>query len=208
VNPLYLELRLYPVTDYYTPLGYTTLIPSRNPDGTGWDNAGDVLKSFTIPANISTSYRYLVVVETITGTKSAFYPIDIVDKEWDETTGNYQCIYTNGFVRPNSPTDLNPTYTHDLGQGTEKNALNISKNISSNDDLLIYPNPAHSTVRVSIAEKDFTENTPIRLYNLQGQIVYSSTLHKPSIELPIHQLPEGVYIVECGNARQKLIVQK
>jgi hypothetical protein len=72
----------------------------------------------------------------------------------------------------------------------------------------ISPNPAHSTVRVSIAEKDFTENTSIRLYNLQGQVVYSSTLHKPSIELPIHQLPAGVYIVECGNARQKLIVQK
>jgi len=92
----------------------------------------------------------------------------------------------------------NPVYIVPLG---------IS-DVSDNQDLLsIYPNPANETVTI----KTTLDNAVCTIYNLAGQVVYSSKMSTLNQTIPVSSLNKGIYLLNVRNEKQsmtnKLVVE-
>lgn len=70
------------------------------------------------------------------------------------------------------------------------------KNVNSQSDVFIYPNPATTSIAVSAKEKI----NSIRITDLIGQTVYSNDSQKNEVEVNITDLPAGVYFVKVNGA--------
>jgi hypothetical protein len=69
---------------------------------------------------------------------------------------------------------------------------------------LIYPNPAHNKLHI-----EFNNNgeSLISIYNIQGQIVLSKTVHRSTNEIDISGLPKGFYLIRM-NGKDNSVVNK
>jgi hypothetical protein len=81
----------------------------------------------------------------------------------------------------------------------------INHTIKKQDDILIYPNPAHNRIAVKIPEG--TKNYIVRLMNALGQNLYETT----TSSIDTSDLPEGIYIVnvesEKNSFNKKVIIR-
>ncbi len=84
---------------------------------------------------------------------------------------------------------------------------------SSNEKLLVYPNPASN--KLAISSVQLAINT-IVIYNLIGEMILAVDLptaipiaigSKLQTEMDLSNLPSGIYILQAGNAFAKFIVQ-
>jgi len=65
-------------------------------------------------------------------------------------------------------------------------------------DMNIYPNPANERITLSLSS--FTnENVNIEVFNMLGTMVFQQQGQGEQIDMDIHSLPAGVYIVRCTN---------
>ena len=65
-------------------------------------------------------------------------------------------------------------------------------------DMNIYPNPANERITLSLSS--FTnENVNIEVFNMLGIKVFQQQGQGEQIDMDIHSLPAGVYIVRCTN---------
>lgn len=77
-----------------------------------------------------------------------------------------------------------------------------------NFDFKLYPNPAHSMIKLSI----MTNQTPrsIQIYNLRGQLVSSSFLNakdaKGEYSIDVSILSPGLYILKHGDKQRKFVI--
>jgi hypothetical protein len=73
----------------------------------------------------------------------------------------------------------------------------------------IYPNPA--TDHLSIEIPSFSSATAVKIFNMHGQVVFSSMLSNQKTIVDVSTLMRGAYVVEVlssdGISRQKLIKQ-
>ena len=68
----------------------------------------------------------------------------------------------------------------------------------------IYPNPATDYLMI---ESDIIIDEPVRIFNLNGQMVREFYLQSGSTHLSIIDLPRGTYFVRMGKAVREVIVQ-
>lgn len=73
-------------------------------------------------------------------------------------------------------------------------------------DFSIYPNPAAENQAISLEIKE--DNCELRIYSLEGRLIYTARIHQKHIKLPL--LSAGTYMVKVENAElfsvRKLIV--
>jgi len=95
----------------------------------------------------------------------------------------------------------NALYTSDMAsvgavtfEQTPQSLLNIDA-----DRYTVYPNPTHSILMVNGLE----ENTTLRLYNLDGQLIKSAT----GTAINVDDVPAGNYLLQFENQIVKIIKQ-
>jgi hypothetical protein len=91
-----------------------------------------------------------------------------------------------------------------IGLGVNNAAL------SPVDGLLVYPNPATSTVYVKLAS--VSEKATVCVYNALGQkVITEKEINGDSAEINVNALPKGVYIVKVTNGKEvsntKIVVE-
>ena len=70
--------------------------------------------------------------------------------------------------------------------------------MQANVDMTVYPNPANERITVSLSS--FTdENVNMEVFNMLGTMVLQHQGQGEQIDMDIHSLPAGVYIVRCTN---------
>jgi hypothetical protein len=78
-----------------------------------------------------------------------------------------------------------------------------------NNGLIIYPNPSNGFLRLS---REVESKSDIKVFSLDGKIVYQKGLFPNESEINLEHLPNGVYFLELksGNVNQisKIIIQK
>ncbi len=78
----------------------------------------------------------------------------------------------------------------------------------------IYPNPAHSMVKISF-NSDSEKVNFVELYNSAGQLTFEKNITMKEIgnsfELNISEMPSGIYfikfITDSGSFKKKLVIQ-
>ncbi len=91
-------------------------------------------------------------------------------------------------------------------------AVGIHSYNSSNDGLLVYPNPANTTIAVNIGEMS-SANTTISILNVLGETVYSARVNNTkTLNLDLSDYTSGVYFVKLDNGSSskttKFIIKK
>ncbi len=80
-----------------------------------------------------------------------------------------------------------------VGQAGIQQVTNI------NDEVIVYPNPAATSIQVSLAGN--SENTIIVIRDMLGNAVYHSTTNAQHDRIPIAELTSGMYIIEVSNSK-------
>ncbi len=77
---------------------------------------------------------------------------------------------------------------------------NITENEKSNTPL-IYPNPANTQITI-----ENISGVPLKIFNAVGQLVLEKTITNEKNSIDISHLTPGLYLIQTGNAVQKLMV--
>lgn len=91
-------------------------------------------------------------------------------------------------------------------------AENIKNQTTSIDEIektisfKMYPNPAQNYFTIKVSDNRL-QNTPLVIYNINGQQVYSTTFQN-KITVPTNQLANGIYFVRVGDVVERIIVNK
>ena len=75
---------------------------------------------------------------------------------------------------------------------------------------LLYPNPAKDIVTLQFSA-DEAMDAHIRLQNMAGQVVYSTTIENAQnekVSIDVQDLPNGLYILNVNNQTEKLVISK
>ncbi len=75
---------------------------------------------------------------------------------------------------------------------------------------LLYPNPAKDIVTLQFSAEEATD-ADIRIQNMAGQVVYSTTIENAKNEklsIDLQDLPNGMYILNVNNQTEKLVISK
>lgn len=87
----------------------------------------------------------------------------------------------------------------------------IEKNDQLKNSITVYPNPASDKVSI-LFENNKAEEIPVSLYNILGEIVYSTSCNKSFIEIPLESISKGIYFIKIssgnGDYVKKIVVSK
>jgi hypothetical protein len=97
-------------------------------------------------------------------------------------------------------------FTAKFGVGLNENQVSTNQN---KYNFALYPNPTKAQFTVEISE--LTPNSQIRLFNINGQLVFEEKLMHIKNSFSLNNLSNGIYIVEIRNNKgvftEKLIIQ-
>jgi sugar lactone lactonase YvrE len=80
-----------------------------------------------------------------------------------------------------------------VGQAGIQQVTNI------NDEVIVYPNPAATSIQVSLAGN--SEDAMLVIRDMLGNVVYHSTTNAQYDRIPIAELTSGMYIIEVSNSK-------
>jgi hypothetical protein len=79
-----------------------------------------------------------------------------------------------------------------------------------NDVFTVYPNPAVNVVNIKMAET--SKNAMVKIFNMNGKVLYNNTITGLNNQIDVSMLPNGVYNLTVGSAQStmtsKLIIKK
>ena len=84
------------------------------------------------------------------------------------------------------------------------NTAGIESNQFSDDLISVYPNPAKDNLTVKLDNKS-TSETSISLYNIIGELVYSTTTKNSLTDVPLKGLGEGMYFLNILTENKKYV---
>ena len=138
----------------------------------------------------------------------------IIERSTDGT--NYQSVgEVSGRNLANySFEDLNPPYANVLlyrlkmidVDGLERYSTVISVRVDGKSDMVIYPNPAHSSLSVKL-DKPFAGSSSITISDITGRMIFSDQIQSGAVNKNINtdKLVPGKYILQINNSREKVI---
>ena len=99
-----------------------------------------------------------------------------------------------------------------MGQFIVKpNIVGISEASLNNSTVKIYPNPAKDVVNIKIDVADITQPFQLKVYDVMGKMVYSSTLTQLQSSINTHSWAKGVYTIELiqnnNSIHKKIIIE-
>lgn len=99
------------------------------------------------------------------------------------------------------------TYGVTLCSGSAK--LGSTSSSSTTSTVLVYPNPVLSGGEFFIALEAQTENQKIRLFDLNGLLVSEQLITNEGnvVSFNVKGIEPGVYVLDLGNHRQKIVIQ-
>ena len=80
-------------------------------------------------------------------------------------------------------------------------AMGVGENAQPN--LMLYPNPAKSSIRIAGLEAD----SEVRIYNSTGELVMVTTVGADE-EISVRDLATGLYLVRCGSATLRFVKEQ
>lgn len=97
---------------------------------------------------------------------------------------------------------ITATATDQLGN-TSEFSLNSSitvgiNNISRNENVLVYPNPANSKVEIEFPDSNF-QNAEYKIVNLLGELLQTGYLKEMKNTISINTLPQGIYYLQLNS---------
>jgi len=86
-------------------------------------------------------------------------------------------------------------------------------NYVANNHLLIYPNPADGSIRISFDTKELSKKTTIKIYTVLGTEVYRTSVTSHDTDINISSLPDGMYLISLSYnekiiASNKFIIER
>ena len=114
----------------------------------------------------------------------------------------------NYLANPNGTTYIYDNATgcnsqEEVQDSCEANAVNIDEQFIA-DKLVIYPNPAHSTITIELPAQP-SKNTTLTISNTNGQQLITQPITNPQTEIDISHLPVGIYIVKVWNDEDVMV---
>jgi hypothetical protein len=83
--------------------------------------------------------------------------------------------------------------------------LNINKNIISNINIKVYPNPVSDKLKIDIQNVNSLKSTIISVYDTQGKLLLQQTITKQQTELNISDFAKGIYILKVSDTNNTTI---
>lgn len=86
-------------------------------------------------------------------------------------------------------------------------ALSVENVPVLNSDITMYPNPAVNQVTLQMDVQQSASNVRVTVYNMTGQVMYQSNAvyGNTTIQLPISNWENGMYLVRIGNSDHALV---
>jgi len=75
----------------------------------------------------------------------------------------------------------------------------LSENTANNSDLMIYPNPASTSIQLHLTNHSSTHSTTISIFNLLGEKVKEEKVTDQEVTINVSELPAGMYVVRTEN---------
>lgn len=81
-----------------------------------------------------------------------------------------------------------------------QNITGIEESYQENTNFLVYPNPSKGQFQFSLNETQITKNAKMEISNAQGQLIYKSSILKPTSVIDLGNQPDGIYFIRfyCG----------
>ena len=83
------------------------------------------------------------------------------------------------------------------------NGVGIGENVVEEKQFSVYPNPTNHIFTI----QNITADSPIKVFNLMGQLIYSSKSTSSLHTIDVANWQKGVYLVEVNSVKKKVIVQ-
>lgn len=114
-------------------------------------------------------------------------------------------VGSSAFVRAEL-TDTATNYTRTVTFIATRNTLGVSTVVSYDDEVELYPNPAHNAVNITFSAAARVKN--IAIYNLIGKVVSVYRVTGNSAKLEIDDLPAGIYFARLTDVEGKLVATR
>jgi hypothetical protein len=75
----------------------------------------------------------------------------------------------------------------------------VAENQTDENALQIFPNPSSDHITLKLSQN--TTKATIKIYNLLGELKYTSTMSSPETTVDIADLAKGVYIIEVATEK-------
>lgn len=85
------------------------------------------------------------------------------------------------------------------------NLTDVEEILAAGPQMLIFPNPAGDLTRVRVDR--ILPGIPIRVFDVQGRLLYQEFPDGPETEISTRQWPAGVYVVTYGGTAQRLVMR-
>lgn len=89
------------------------------------------------------------------------------------------------------------------GFSTFSNIIALTGKLSTNNEIVVYPNPVTDVVYITIP--GMATQSGLVIYNIDGVAVRTGSYQTQEIALPLGQLPKGVYILKVTTGENALI---
>ena len=187
--------------------------------GTTWQKVAGNLETSTTGTGNVPSIRWISILKFPNGVKKYFAATSIglysadslvlhtntTGTKWalegDNTIGNVVCNY----VETRSIDGLVVVATHGAGvfsANFDANVISKTKDIQSNIDFTVYPNPTRDVVYWKTNE-NFSPNAKIYLYDSNGRLLKQTFLSDN--KLIVSDLGKGVYLLQIKDADKQLV---
>jgi hypothetical protein len=127
-------------------------------------------------------------------------------------TKYYIYTYDDSGNRTRRERDMSKSATINPGDNTAKSEAEKEaekKDIASDQEITIYPNPTNGLLNVNIP--DLGEGTAVLgVYNVNGKLVYKKTLNNTLSQVDIKNQPSGIYLFKItigGNSKDWKIIK-
>jgi hypothetical protein len=123
------------------------------------------------------------------------------------TSFNYS---STGVVRVFLPVNAGAVWNN-LCFATSPSITTGLSNITENNILKLYPNPANDKVSIEI-NSNLNQNLVIEILDLTGRIIQKQseivTIGNSKLEVNLSNLSSGLYLIKCNNSIQKIYITK
>ena len=82
--------------------------------------------------------------------------------------------------------------------------LTETNNVSSEEQVTIYPNPSHKTINITLPSQTTSSNI-VKIYNTFGKQIYNNCTHSNSISISIENFSKGMYILCVNEVSYKIV---
>jgi hypothetical protein len=167
-------------------------------------NAADANDVLTVKATFKSNGSPIAAAEFTTSTSSFTFQnfCAMVNYTSAGTPTTFEILATMNELRP-----ANATASYFILDDLRFSSLNVIEETSPTSHILVGPNPAHSSTRVSFVGLELGFEKLI-ITNAVGQVVKLLSISGSMIELQLEELPPGMYFLQVLKNDKVLAIEK